>query len=521
MTDAARHLQIVRSEAPDPLIGQLVDGRYRVESVLGKGGMGLVYRAKHQVLGKLLALKVLKPEVSKDGEVMERFRREAQAASAIGSPHICDVSDFGMLPDGSTYFVMEYLDGPSLTAAMKDERPLAMERVVNIARQLCDALGAAHARGIVHRDLKPDNVHLVPRGKERDFVKVLDFGIAKVGGAAENKKLTQAGQIFGTPHYMSPEQCSGRDVDQRTDVYALGVMLYEMACGHVPFDSDSLMGVLTKHVYELPLPPHESQADVPAGLEAVILKCLAKRPDERYASMAELRAELDHLAQGTTPAAVREQLERAMAQTPPSPAFSAPAPIALPARPEPARKRGWIVAPLALLLLGVIAMAIGFAWPREQPREETPVRRPVPIVNVVPDPEPPVIAPVPDPEPPAPQLERAISISSDPAGALVYDATGALLGNAPLDLPRPAEGELAVYRLAMPGYAEQQITLSSRTSDGITVHLVRLRGRVPTDPGGVGVAPDTTPDTEPDYVIPRDDDLLDPFASPAAPRRPR
>src|SRR5690606_748159 len=177
-------------------------------------------------------------------------------------------------------------DGPSLTTVMQNERPMACERVVRVAQQLCDALGAAHERGIIHRDLKPDNVHLVRHGSRDDFVKVLDFGIAKVGGAAD-KRLTQAGQVFGTPHYMSPEQCSGREVDHRTDIYALGVMLYEMACGQLPFDADTLMGVLTKHVYEQPVPPHQLApgAQVPPGLEAVILKCLAKNAEERYGSM--------------------------------------------------------------------------------------------------------------------------------------------------------------------------------------------------------------------------------------------
>jgi len=224
MTQATLRLVSPLPETPapvDPLIGQVLDGRYRVDGVLGEGGMGLVYRATHVVLGKKLAIKVLKASVSRDEQVMERFKREAQSASAIGSPHIIDISDFGTMPDGATYFVMEFLDGDSLTQAIEKQRPMPAARIVKIGKQICEALGMAHERGIVHRDLKPDNVYVVPSGNERDFVKILDFGIAKVGTAAD-KKLTQAGQVFGTPHYMSPEQCAGRDVDHRTDIYALG-----------------------------------------------------------------------------------------------------------------------------------------------------------------------------------------------------------------------------------------------------------------------------------------------------------
>src|SRR5690606_12071641 len=165
----------------DPMVGTTIDGRYRIEKVLGQGGMGVVYTATHAVLGKRLAIKVLKSDVSKDQEIIQRFRQEAQSASAIGSQHIIDISDFGSLPDGSTYFVMEYLDGMELTKAIEEQRPMPADRVVHIAKQLCGARGAAHERGIVHRDMKPDNVFLIKRGANRDFVKVLDFGIAKVG----------------------------------------------------------------------------------------------------------------------------------------------------------------------------------------------------------------------------------------------------------------------------------------------------------------------------------------------------
>ena len=291
----------------DPLIGQVLDGRYRIEAVIGEGGMGLVYKAVHAALRKPLAVKVLRPEVTKNEQIVARFKQEAQSASQIGNQHIIDISDFGELRDGSTYFVMEFLGGRSLTAALEQDR-FDTPRTIHVAKQLSKALGAAHEIGIVHRDMKPDNVQLIERGDDRDFVKVLDFGIAKVGGGTS--KLTQAGQVFGTPHYMSPEQCAGTAVDHRTDIYALGVILYEMATGKVPFDADNLMGILTKHLYENPLPPHDlpPPVNVPPALEAVKagqkLGTICSQPSltrefsllpflTRYAPMARMNSRLE------------------------------------------------------------------------------------------------------------------------------------------------------------------------------------------------------------------------------------
>ncbi|HEY8432363.1 MAG TPA: serine/threonine-protein kinase [Sandaracinaceae bacterium] len=529
MTDTSHAAAPPTSAAYDPLIGATLDGRYRIERVLGAGGMGLVYAARHAVLGKLLAIKVLKQEVSRDEQVMARFRREAQSASAIGSPHICDVSDFGTLHDGSTYFVMEYLDGPSLTEVIEQERPMASPRVVRIAQQLCDALGAAHERGIVHRDLKPDNVHLVRHGSRDDFVKVLDFGIAKVAGAAD-KRLTQAGQVFGTPHYMSPEQCAGREVDHRTDIYALGVMIYEMATGQVPFDADSLLGMLTKHIYERPIPPRElpPPVDVPPALEAVILKCLAKQPDERYQSMAELRADLDRIAEGLAPHALS-------APSAPTSAPSLPAPpvaVGVPIEVERPRRTGLVL----LALLGVLVLGGGlgaavlyFVFADGDP-----------VASVAPPPEPapppaadPPVAPAPDPAPveappppspveppPAPAAPATVRLVTDPSGAEVYAADGTLIGNTPLSMPRPPAGESWQVSIRMPGYQERSLTVSALTADEVTIRLERARTTSRTRPTAQPVPVPTPRPLAPPVEAPRtplrprpsvNDEIIDPF----------
>ena len=286
------------------LVGAVIDDRYTVESVLGQGGMGVVYQCRHTIIGKKVAMKVLRQDMARDAELTKRFLNEARAASAIGNPHIIDISDFGRLPDGSTYFVMEFLDGEPLTELTVGEKPVPLVRLLHIARQLAEGLSAAHRADIVHRDLKPDNVMLVTRGSERDFVKILDFGIAKVSGG--EGKLTRAGAVFGTPHYMSPEQASGNAVDQRGDVYSLGVMLHEMACGKVPFDADNFMGILTQHLYKAPAPLNSVMPEstgVPPAFEAIVLKCMDKDPAERYQSMDELLADLDALEMGRMPSA--------------------------------------------------------------------------------------------------------------------------------------------------------------------------------------------------------------------------
>ncbi|HVY44458.1 MAG TPA: serine/threonine-protein kinase, partial [Minicystis sp.] len=326
--------------ATDPYIGTTFDHRYKIEQLLGEGGMGFVYLARHKVIDKKVAVKVLRAEMAKDREILDRFLQEAKSASSIGNPHIVDISDFGDLPDGSTYFVMEYLEGQCLTELTEAKGVLDVERVCHIGMQIADGLAAAHERGIVHRDLKPDNVFVVQRGSDHDFVKILDFGIAKVQGTG-NTKLTKAGAVFGTPHYMSPEQAAGAPVDHRADIYALGVILYEMIAGQLPFNADNFMGILTQHMYKAPVPIRAlvPAPDCPPSLEAVILKCLSKKQEARYASMQDLAADLQRVRTGGVPHAVAEMMARSGGFNVPADYFKQPSAM-VPARP-PAAHTPW------------------------------------------------------------------------------------------------------------------------------------------------------------------------------------
>ncbi len=297
-----------RAALSDPYSGKTIDGRYIVDSLIGEGGMGLVYLGRHKVIDKRVAIKILRGEMARDLEMVQRFLNEARAASSIGNAHIVDIADFGQLPDGATYFVMEYLDGQSLADRIAERGGMAPYEIAVIARQIAEGLGAAHDAGIVHRDLKPDNVMLIRRGNNNDFVKVLDFGIAKVSG--EGKRLTRAGSVFGTPHYMSPEQCAGAPVDRRTDIYSLGIMMYEMAAGRVPFDAENFMGILSQHMYKSPDSLRSIRTDLPVALDAIILRCISKKAENRFDTMQELISDLDKFVAGQMPQSVPELMNR-------------------------------------------------------------------------------------------------------------------------------------------------------------------------------------------------------------------
>ncbi|HVU01148.1 MAG TPA: serine/threonine-protein kinase [Polyangiaceae bacterium] len=434
-----------KERGPDPLLGTTIDLRYEIEGVLGEGGMGTVYRARHYVLDKKLALKVLRADLARDADLGTRFIREARAAAAVNHPNVVQITDFGTLPSGQPYFVMELLAGMSLSALVRRGGPLPAGRAVRLLLQMVDGLSAAHQAGVVHRDLKPDNIVVCPGPNDQETVKVLDFGLAKVAGQS---RLTRAGLVFGTPHYMSPEQAMGGTVDERTDIYSLGIVMYEMFTGRVPFEADSFMGVLTKHLYVEPTPPSVLLGDTAklGALEQVTLRCLEKKPEKRFASMAALGDELRRVTQwaedGTfvvKPAELREPRAHRLADE-----------LELPSREElrmSLSRAGvpegglpaWAVPALALAAFFVVGATVTrflSSGARDAPVPGAPAPSAVPAAAAVraPRPSPPHVAPpspspvtgpsasAAAPEPPAPGKRPprpkapAVSHARDPAG---------------------------------------------------------------------------------------------------------
>ena len=269
----------------------IYSGRYELTHLVARGGMAQVYRAMDRQLDRPVALKVLFPELSVDKTFVERFRREAQAAANLSHPNIVPVFDWGE-DDGVYFIVMEYVDGRPLSAVLRDPEKLPPNQIASIGAGVAAALAFAHRHGVVHRDVKPGNVLITPDGE----VKVTDFGIARAVNTEES--LTQTGAVMGTAAYFSPEQAEGKGVDARSDIYSLGVVLYEMAVGRPPFTGDSPVAVASKHVRDQPVLPRVANPAVPAALEAVIMKAMAKDPADRYASAEELRADLLRFADG-------------------------------------------------------------------------------------------------------------------------------------------------------------------------------------------------------------------------------
>ncbi|HEV7395469.1 MAG TPA: protein kinase, partial [Pyrinomonadaceae bacterium] len=284
----------------DPLIGETLAGKYRIEERLSVGGMGTVYRGTHILMGKTVAIKVLRPSLAADEKIVARFSREARAASMISHPHALSVTDFGEDEGGVVFLVMEFLNGRTLKQVIREDGPLPLSRTVEIMRQVGSALDAAHAEGVVHRDLKSDNIMLI-NASGADYAKVLDFGIAKIQETAEHQDpgLTSPDLIIGTPQYMSPEQCSqSEQIDSRTDIYSLGIILFEMLVGHVPFLGDSPTVIMLKHLQEQPPSVLDERKDLPVGIGTVVAKALAKQREERYQSASALVEDLV-IAEGT------------------------------------------------------------------------------------------------------------------------------------------------------------------------------------------------------------------------------
>ncbi len=394
-------------------IGETV-GNYRITGKLGEGGMGEVFLAEHPIIGRKVALKAIHRQFAHNAEVVARFVTEARAVNQIGHDHIVDVTDFGHTPAGDFYFIMEYLPGEMLSARIGGV-PFPPARAIDIAAQIADALEASHQQGVIHRDLKPDNILLVSRDGTRDFVKVFDFGLAKLTHKAPGTPThdTGAGIVMGTPFYMSPEQCNGkREVDHRADVYALGVILFQMLTGRVPFTGEGFGEVMAQHLCRAAPAVRRLVPDVPPALEAIVSRALAKEPDERFQTMAELRAAL--LAEDGQPkVSVREP--RALA------APTEPARVDLPAR----RNRG------GAFLLGFAAFAV-IALANLGLRHAQPVLaagsvpRRAPTVHV--------------------------NFSSDPDGAIVSRRDGSVVGVTPFSIEIPYGATPVEYLVHKDGY---------------------------------------------------------------------
>ena len=320
----------------DTLIDSVFDGRYRIIRKLGAGGMANVYLAEDQELGRRVAIKILDGRHAADNSFIERFRREAKNAAGLSHPNIVSIYDRGEA-EGTYYIAMEYLSGRSLKELMVSRGPTPIKIAVEYTRQILAALGFAHRNGIVHRDIKPHNVVVDPDGR----LKVTDFGIARSGGTSQ---MTEVGSIIGTAQYLSPEQARGAPVDQRSDVYSVGVVLYEMLTGKVPFTGETPLEIAMKHLSEVPVPPSEKRPDVPEDLDLIVLRALAKDPEDRYQTAGEMDADLARIQRGLSVSSETADAATAVlagAGISSAPTIIAPRPAAPPTAPPQAPPAGY------------------------------------------------------------------------------------------------------------------------------------------------------------------------------------
>ena len=427
------------------LSGNLLLDRYRLLSKLGEGGMGTVYLAEHVTIKKRCAIKLLNPEYAHKQDLVERFLQEARAASMIAHENVVEITDFGAA-HGSVFFVMEMLIGEDLADTIRREAPLPWSRVAPIALQICRALAAAHNKGIVHRDMKPENCFRVERHGNSDFIKVLDFGIAKVTSDDESEgtgpRLTSTGMIFGTPTYMSPEQAQGQRVDLRSDIYALGIILYELLTAKVPFSADNFMGILTKHMFDEPMAPSEAApyADISPEVEAIVLKALQKERAYRFQTMEELSAAILAVGTGAEPVTViPEARARPISEGRPT-AFLTRSSSGAMSRmtgevtlaERPRRSRGVLVAVAAgFAVLGgaTTLLALGDDDPGPPPVVGAALEPLPPVLSVTPTPTPrvPQTDPVPVPTP-VPAPDARVYVTSNVPAEVVDAADGTVLG---------------------------------------------------------------------------------------------
>jgi eukaryotic-like serine/threonine-protein kinase len=358
-------------EKRDPLLGRTIAGRFLILEPLRAGSMGTIYRARHVVLEKTVCIKVMHPELAAEPQFAGCFHREAKAASRLDHESSLRVIDYGQEPDGVLYIAMEFLDGRDLLAVLEEDWPLSAERVVDILSQTLSALGAAHRAGVLHRDLKPENIMVVPTSSDdgtlEELVKVCDFGIAQITEPAPRsgapvrrpRRLTAEAFILGTPEYMSPEQARGDALDARSDLYSIGVLLYQMLTGRLPFDGDTALGVALKQINDKPRPPSEITPGVNPRLEAVCLRALEKTPRKRYASAQAMRAAMRAALVARAPEAERSPSTSA-STTPtalPQPLFQTTRTRTLASERRPSPRRRAAVAIGTLMAVATLAIA--------------------------------------------------------------------------------------------------------------------------------------------------------------------
>jgi eukaryotic-like serine/threonine-protein kinase len=489
------------------LVGTVLDGRYSILREIGRGGMGVVYEAEHVELGKRVAVKVLLDKYQDDDEAVVRFKREALAASRIGSPHIIDVQHIGAAPDGRPYVAMELLEGESLAAIMKQTGPMEAWRALHIIRQVLRATGAAHAKGIVHRDLKPDNIFIVNRDDQQDFIKLLDFGISKFLETTDysiKTKLTTTGAVMGTPLYMAPEQAMGAPVAPGVDIYACGVILYEMLAGRPPFNDGNYNMIVAKLLTAPPPRLDDLRKKLPKPLVAAVHKSLEKDPAARFATA-------EAFAQALPQQERISQLELATTLPPERGArMSIPPPIAMAVTTVRLRDRTalkWTAGIMALLAGAAIGAAVIVRSGSTTTATTTPTPTPTPTPVI----KPPAPAPAP---PPAPT--GTLEIKTIPTNASVRIDDGEA-GTTPLEVTvAPGRHRLHLELAGFTGIeADQDVRIGERTSATFTMIAATARATKPTPPivkhtpAPAGSAVPVDP-----YTEPAPPQIADPFAKP-------
>lgn len=468
-------------EAPpreDSLLGTVVGHRFEIVSRVGAGGMGVVYKARQLGMDRWVAVKMLLKELAHDPKVVKRFKVEALAASRLTHPNTIRIYDFGQTEDANLYIAMEFLEGRSLERALRREGPMPARRVLHILKQIAASLSEAHSKGIVHRDLKPDNIFLTTVDGDPDFVKVLDFGVAKLREADRRQgTLTQAGVIFGTPRYMAPEQCRSLSVDHRADLYALGVIAYEALTSVPPFDAESPLAILIQHVQESPKPLASVRPDVevPEEVERLVMRCLEKAPERRFQDAAQLQAEAARIEAG-----LAGRFERVVFVEGPRPVpVSDTAKTAMNTAPvddlEAGRRKGrgawpwWVAAGVVGAGIGLGVWNAGWFEPaRVETTPEVPLAAPAPAI------------PDPGPATPAPIVPRKVLVRfvSEPAGARVLDGEK-VLGETPFSREFEADPEVRQFRFVLDGFRPAGAALALDRGGEVAVTLERVQAAAP------------------------------------------